>query len=162
MNADLTSIDSFLFSKKSMQSSTTDHYLSEQMADDHHHFFFQSEPMIDDDVEEEIEENFFPETVNRVETGLSGLQIKGKVRTLSPVLFYQTNTRYLIISNNQLKSLPAGSKEIFSILLKCFVLEIGNLINLVYLDLSYNRLKTLPSQIGEWEIDGFVGIFSVC
>ena len=111
MNADLTSIDSFLFSKKSMQSSTTDHYLSEQMAD--HHFFFQSEPMIDDDVEEEIEENFFPETVNRIETGLAvaGLQIKGKVRTLSPVLFYQTNTRYLIISNNQLKSLPAGSKE---------------------------------------------------
>lgn len=27
-------------------------------------------------------------------------------------------------------------------------LEIGNLNNLVYLDLSHNRLKTLPSQIG--------------
>lgn len=92
-----------------MQSSTTDPYLSEQMAN--HHFFFQSEPIIDDDVEEEIEQSFFPETVKRIETGLAGLQIKGKVRTLSPVLFYQTNTRYLIISNNQLKSLPAGLKR---------------------------------------------------
>jgi hypothetical protein len=40
--------------------------------------------------------------------GLAGLEIRGKVRTLSPVLFYQTNTRYLIMNNNQLKNLPAG------------------------------------------------------
>jgi len=43
-----------------------------------------------------------------MQSGLTGLEIKGKVRTLSPVLFYQTNTRYLIMSNNELKSLPAG------------------------------------------------------
>ena len=39
---------------------------------------------------------------------MAGLEIKGSVRTLSPVLFYQTNTRYLIMCNNQLKNLPAG------------------------------------------------------
>ena len=46
-----------------------------------------------------------------METGLAGLEIKGRVRTLSPVLFYQTNTRYLIISNNELKHLPAGENR---------------------------------------------------
>jgi hypothetical protein len=43
-----------------------------------------------------------------MESGCAGLEIKGKVRTLSPVLFYQTNTRYLMMNNNELKYLPAG------------------------------------------------------
>ena len=97
------------------------------------HLFLQSDSMFND--QEEVEaENYVRGKITEIQTnGLTGLEIKGKVRTLSPVLFYQTNTRYLIMSNNELKYLPA---------------EIGNLINLVYLDLSFNRLKTLPSQIG--------------
>jgi len=133
-----------------MQSSTHHHHrhyftdefnenlLFQQPSDDQ--LFFSSDPVNeqfdnDDDYPvEDVDVNDFPETFNGMETGLAGLQIKGKVRTLSPVLFYQTNTRYLIMSHNQLKSLPA---------------EIGNLVNLVHLDLSHNRLKTLPSQIGD-------------
>ena len=86
--------------------------------------------------------------------GLAGLEIRGRVRTLSPVLFYQTNTRYLIMNNNQLKNLPAGQcsrghrRRRHADRHVCHSLEIGNLVNLVLLDLSHNRLKTLPSQIG--------------
>ncbi len=54
-----------------------------------------------------------------IENGLAGLEIKGKVRTLSPVLFYQTNTRYLIMSNNELKYLPSGKKIFIKILKNC-------------------------------------------
>ena len=95
-----------------MQSSTTNSYLSGDMPDEH--FFFKS--IVDhvddeDDDEEVIEENYFPRTVNRMKTGVEGLEINGKVRTLSPVLFYLTNTRYLIIRNNELKYLPAGRRN---------------------------------------------------
>ena len=113
LNADTVSIDYEL--RLPMQSSTTTNaYLSGDMPDEH--FFFESESIIDhvddEEEEEEIEENYFPRTVNRMQSsGVAGLQIKGKVRTLSPVLFYLTNTRYLIISNNELKYLPAGEKK---------------------------------------------------
>jgi hypothetical protein len=70
------------------------------------HLFLQSDSMFND---QEEEENYFRGRINEIESrGLTGLEIKGKVRTLSPVLFYQTNTRYLIMSNNELKYLPAG------------------------------------------------------
>ena len=94
-----------------MQSSTTtNNYLSGDMPDEH--FFFESANIIDHVGEEEQEEeNYFPRTVNRIENGVEGLQIKGNVRTLSPVLFYLTNTRYLIMSNNELKYLPVGEKK---------------------------------------------------
>lgn len=99
-----------------MQSSTTNPYLSGDMPDEH--FFFESimnhvgdDEDDDDEEEEEIEENYFPRTVNRMKTGVEGLEINGKVRTLSPVLFYLTNTRYLIIRNNELKYIPAGKKS---------------------------------------------------
>jgi hypothetical protein len=79
-----------------MQSST------EEFSD---HLFLQSDSMFND----QEEENYFRGRINEIETGgLTGLEIKGKVRTLSPVLFYQTNTRYLIMSNNELKYLPPG------------------------------------------------------
>jgi hypothetical protein len=89
-----------------MQSSTNNHYLPEEFNDkffynnDDKHLFFQSKS--------EEDENYIRGTINDIENGLTGLEIKGKVRTLSPVLFYQTNTRYLIMSNNELKYLPAG------------------------------------------------------
>jgi hypothetical protein len=98
-----------------MQSSTNNHYLPEEFNDsffyntnnhEDKHLFFQSQPIIND--QEEDDENYLRETINGMESGLTGLEIKGKVRTLSPVLFYQTNTRYLIMSNNELKYLPAG------------------------------------------------------
>ncbi|CAF1145097.1 unnamed protein product [Rotaria magnacalcarata] len=125
-----------------MQSSTYNQYLPDEFNDnffynddnDNKKLFLQSQSMINGQTEEEKVEYDSRGPINGIKTGLAGLEIKGKVRTLSPVLFHQTNTQYLIMSNNELKYLPA---------------EIGNLINLVYLDLSHNRLKTLPSQIGD-------------
>ncbi|UJR27755.1 hypothetical protein I4U23_009028 [Adineta vaga] len=130
-----------------MQSSTTNHYLTEDSNENYFYddneenqedkqFLFQSHAMLN---EHEEEKNYTLETINglgkkNMKNGLTGLEIKGRVRTLSPVLFYQTNTQYLIMCNNELKYLPP---------------EIGNLVNIVYLDLSFNRLKTLPSQIGD-------------
>ncbi|CAF3943316.1 unnamed protein product [Rotaria sp. Silwood1] len=98
-----------------MQSSTNNHYLPDEFNDnffynDNHenkHLFLQSQPIINDQQEEEEDEYYLRGPINGMETGLAGLEIKGKVRTLSPVLFYQTNTRYLIMSNNELKYLPA-------------------------------------------------------
>ncbi len=87
-----------------MQSSTNNHFLSEDFIDN---LFLQSKTMINDQDDDE-EENYFRGTINKIENGLTGLEIKGNVRTLSPVLFYQTNTRYLMMSHNELKYLPAG------------------------------------------------------
>ncbi len=70
-----------------MQSSTNNLYLPEEFPDD---------------------ENDFHGTINEMKNGFTGLEIKGKVRTLSPVLFNQINIRYLMMSNNELKYLPAG------------------------------------------------------
>ncbi|CAF0887275.1 unnamed protein product [Adineta steineri] len=125
-----------------MQSSTNNHYMPEDFDDifyynndqEDKNLLFESQSILNDEDEEEEIENCFRETKNVVKSGLAGLEIKGNVRTLSPVLFSQTNTQYLVMRNNELKYLPA---------------EINNLINLVYLDLSNNRLKTLPSQIGD-------------
>ncbi|CAF1055811.1 unnamed protein product [Didymodactylos carnosus] len=64
---------------------------------------------------------------------LDGLEIKGHVKVLSPVLWSLTNIRFLIMNNNELSRLPP---------------EIGNLTKLIHLDLSKNRLRTLPAQIG--------------
>ena len=123
-----------------MQSSSTQHYFAEEFNEnflfDRHpneQLFFPSEPIFDQyENEEEIppeetDMNDIPDTFYGtktiderkgqidlsigIESGLAGLQIKGKVRTLSPVLFYQTNTRYLIMCNNQLKALPAGLND---------------------------------------------------
>ncbi|CAF0794420.1 unnamed protein product [Adineta ricciae] len=117
-----------------MQSSTANHYFTEDLNDS---LFYEDDDNQQSQLifnEHEEEENYPRGNVNGTKNGLTGLEIKGRVRTLSPVLFCQTNTQYLIMSNNELKYLPP---------------EIANLVNLVYLDLSYNRLKTLPSQIGD-------------
>ncbi|CAF1211830.1 unnamed protein product [Didymodactylos carnosus] len=65
---------------------------------------------------------------------LDGLEIKGHVKVLSPVLWSLTNIRFLIMNNNELNRLPP---------------EIGNLTKLIHLDLSKNRLRSLPAQIGD-------------
>jgi len=60
---------------------------------------------VDDETKEYFDDNH---EFTSKKYAFTGLEIQGQVRTLSPVLFYQTNIRYLIMSNNQLKSLPAG------------------------------------------------------
>jgi hypothetical protein len=77
-----------------MQSSTNNLYLPEEFPDD---FLYHRD-----------DENDFHGTIDDMKSGFTGLEIKGKVRTLSPVLFYQINIRYLMMSNNELKYLPAG------------------------------------------------------
>lgn len=117
-----------------MQSSTNNHYLPEEFNgnffDDQHQqdeqLFYPSDPVMDDaqDEPDDINEHHLRGAFKGTwrwrqrtcveldslgkESGLAGLEIKGRVRTLSPVLFYQIHTRYLIMCNNQLKNLPAG------------------------------------------------------
>jgi len=79
-----------------MQSSTNNHYLSEEFND--HFFYNHNNKNLVFQTQSEEDENYCREGINGIENGLIGLEIKGKVRTLSPVLFYQTNTRYLIMN----------------------------------------------------------------
>jgi hypothetical protein len=106
-----------------MHSSTNNHYLSEEfhdkffVNDEDKHLLIQSHEEDDgNDIRGTKNSNnqklkiFYLYLFIEMESGLAGLEIKGNVRTLSPVLFYQTNTRYLIMSNNELKYLPAGEE----------------------------------------------------
>lgn len=94
-----------------MQSSTANHYFTEDLSDN---LFYEDEEEnysrgnVNGDYEIESNIKWNSRFPIGMKNGLTGLEIKGRVRTLSPVLFGQTNTQYLIMSNNELKYLPPG------------------------------------------------------
>uniref|UniRef100_A0A4W3HDU6 poly(A)-specific ribonuclease n=1 Tax=Callorhinchus milii TaxID=7868 RepID=A0A4W3HDU6_CALMI len=62
-----------------------------------------------------------------------GLEISGKVRSLSTSLWELTHLTALHLNDNNLTRIPA---------------DISKLHNLVYLDLSSNKLRSLPAELG--------------
>lgn len=58
----------------------------------------------------------------------------GNVLNLSSTLWHMTSLTGLYINDNQLTQLPP---------------DISNLVNLQYLDMSRNNLRSLPAELGE-------------
>ena len=64
----------------------------------------------------------------------TGLELRGPIKNLSPVLWSFTHLTSLYLNDNNLQRLPP---------------DIVNLSNLSLLDLSGNKLRSLPSELGD-------------
>ena len=64
----------------------------------------------------------------------TGLELRGPIKNLSPVLWSFTHLTSLYLNDNNLQRLPP---------------DIVNLSNLSTLDLSGNKLRSLPSELGD-------------
>lgn len=64
----------------------------------------------------------------------TGLELRGPIKNLSPVLWTFTHLTTLYLNDNNLQRLPS---------------DIVHLSNLSHLDLSGNKLRSLPSELGD-------------
>lgn len=64
----------------------------------------------------------------------TGLEVRGPIKNLSPVLWTFTHLTTLYLNDNNLQRIPP---------------DIVQLTNLIHLDLSGNKLRSLPAELGD-------------